>query len=79
MTSSQPPKIPRPVYSNSLVEPLTGCMPGFSFRSAGKACDEVFVTPGQRIVLTAGLPLGTPGATNMLRIADDGKGGAARS
>ena len=25
--------------------------------------------PGERIIITAGVPLGTPGATNMLRIA----------
>jgi len=25
--------------------------------------------PGQRIIISAGVPLGTPGATNMLRIA----------
>jgi pyruvate kinase len=30
---------------------------------------EGFAVPGQRIIVTAGVPLGTPGATNMLRIA----------
>ncbi|WP_374334089.1 pyruvate kinase alpha/beta domain-containing protein, partial [Aestuariivirga sp.] len=30
---------------------------------------EGFADSGQRIIITAGLPLGTPGATNMLRIA----------
>lgn len=30
---------------------------------------EGFAKPGQRIVITAGVPLGTPGATNLLRIA----------
>ena len=38
-----------------------------------RACDiareEGFARPGERIIITAGLPLGTPGATNMLRIA----------
>ena len=45
-----------------------------------KACrisyQEGFAKPGQRVSITAGVPLGTPGATNMLRIAfvgDDGK------
>ncbi len=40
---------------------------------ADKACriafDEGFVTAGQGIVVTAGVPLGSPGATNMIRIA----------
>jgi pyruvate kinase len=34
-----------------------------------------FAAPGQRIIVVAGLPLGTPGATNFMRIAyvaDDG-------
>lgn len=30
---------------------------------------EGFAVPGQRMVITAGLPFGTPGATNILRIA----------
>jgi pyruvate kinase len=39
---------------------------------------EDFGKPGDRIIITAGVPLGTPGATNMLRIAyiaSDGQGG----
>jgi len=39
---------------------------------------EGFSRPGQRIIITAGVPFGTPGATNMLRIAfvgSDGLGG----
>jgi pyruvate kinase len=32
------------------------------------ARDMGFAEPGQRIIVTAGVPLGTPGATNMLRI-----------
>lgn len=39
---------------------------------------EGFAKPGQRVIITAGVPLGTPGATNMLRIAfvgSDGLGG----
>jgi pyruvate kinase len=39
---------------------------------------EGFGNPGDRIIITAGVPLGTPGATNMLRIAyiaSDGQGG----
>ena len=38
-----------------------------------KACRiafrEGFAKPGQRLVITAGVPVGTPGATNLLRIA----------
>ena len=38
-----------------------------------KACriavEEGFARPGDRIIITAGVPLGTPGATNMVRIA----------
>ena len=30
---------------------------------------EGFAEPGESIVITAGLPFGTPGATNLLRIA----------
>ena len=33
------------------------------------AREQEFASPGQRIVLVAGVPFGTPGATNMLRIA----------
>tara|TARA_R110000787_G_scaffold49111_1_gene117824 strand:+ start:8141 stop:9559 length:1419 start_codon:yes stop_codon:yes gene_type:complete len=33
------------------------------------ARDEGFARPGQRLVITAGVPFGTPGATNTLRIA----------
>ena len=41
------------------------------------ALREGFAKPGERIIVTAGVPLGTPGATNMLRIAFVGKDGAA--
>jgi pyruvate kinase len=38
-----------------------------------KACriarEETFAEPGQRLVVTAGVPFGTPGSTNVLRIA----------
>ena len=40
--------------------------------------DEGFGKPGDRIIISAGVPLGTPGATNMLRMAyigSDGLGG----
>jgi pyruvate kinase len=41
------------------------------------ASREGFAKPGDRILITAGVPVGTPGTTNMLRIATigaDGKG-----
>ena len=38
-----------------------------------KACriakEELLTRPGDRLVITAGVPFGTPGATNVLRIA----------
>jgi pyruvate kinase len=38
-------------------------------RAAQIARQEGFAEPGERIVITAGVPLGTTGATNMLRVA----------
>ena len=38
-------------------------------RACRIAFKERFAASGQRIIVVAGLPLGTPGATNMLRIA----------
>ena len=38
-------------------------------RASQIARQEGFAQPGERIVITAGVPLGTPGATNMLRVA----------
>jgi pyruvate kinase len=47
------------------------------------ACDfascEGFAEVGQRIIITVGVPLGAAGATNMLRVAEVGKKGAAKS
>ena len=37
--------------------------------------DEGFGKPGDRVIISAGVPLGTPGATNMLRIAYIGMDG----
>jgi pyruvate kinase len=36
---------------------------------AGTVLSEGFARPGQRVILVAGVPFGTPGATNMIRIA----------
>jgi len=38
-------------------------------RAAEIAYQEGFAKSGERIVITAGVPLGTPGATNLLRVA----------
>jgi pyruvate kinase len=37
-------------------------------RAARIAFQEGFATPGDRVVVTAGVPLGTPGSTNLLRV-----------
>ena len=56
------------------------CVIATSFADMGeKACnlalDEGFAKEGDRIVVTAGVPFGTPGSTNTLRIALVGQGG----
>jgi pyruvate kinase len=38
-------------------------------RAARIAFQEGFAKPGDRVVVTAGVPLGTPGSTNLLRVA----------
>ena len=46
------------------------------FANAGEiAFDEGFAKSGERILITAGVPIGAPGTTNMLRIATIGPGG----
>lgn len=44
-------------------------------RACRIAYEENFARPGDRVIVTAGVPLGTPGATNMLRIAYIGSDG----
>ncbi len=47
-------------------------------RACRIAVDEDFAAPGDRVIITAGVPLRTPGSTNMLRIAfvsSDGRAG----
>ena len=46
-------------------------------RACSIAFREGYAQPGQRIVVTAGVPLGTPGATNMLRVAYVGRMGSS--
>ena len=41
------------------------------------AFQEGFASPGQRIIVIAGAPIGTPGSTNMLRLAFLGNDGFA--
>jgi pyruvate kinase len=38
-------------------------------RASRFAFSEGFAKTGERVIIVAGVPLGTPGATNMLRIA----------
>jgi pyruvate kinase len=38
-------------------------------RSTQLAYEEGFAKPGERIVITAGVPLGMSGSTNLLRVA----------
>ncbi len=44
-------------------------------RACKIASQEGFAKPGQRVIVTAGVPFGTPGSTNMLRIAFVGSDG----
>jgi pyruvate kinase len=48
---------------------------GMVDRACTLARRDGFAEPGERIIITAGLPLGTPGATNMLRMAVVGEDG----
>ncbi|MCD7060515.1 pyruvate kinase [Pelagibacterium xiamenense] len=48
-------------------------------RACAIAYLEGIARPGDRVAITAGVPLGTPGATNMLRIAFVGQDGAGGS
>lgn len=48
-------------------------------RACSIAYREGFARPGDRVAITAGVPLGTPGATNMLRIAFVGQDGVGSS
>jgi pyruvate kinase len=38
-------------------------------KACGIAVEQEIAAVGQRLVVTAGVPFGTPGATNVLRIA----------
>ena len=43
--------------------------PRWSSDACQCAREEGFAQPGDTIVISAGMPFGTPGATNLLRIA----------
>jgi pyruvate kinase len=46
------------------------------FANAGEVTTrEGFTRPGDRILITAGVPIGTPGTSNMLRVAAIGRDG----
>jgi pyruvate kinase len=46
-------------------------------RAGSIAFRDGFAKSGQRVIIVAGLPLGVPGTTNMVRIATVGPNGAA--
>jgi pyruvate kinase len=46
-------------------------------RAGSIAFRDGFVRAGQRVLIVAGVPLGTPGTTNMVRIAYVGPSGDA--
>ena len=46
-------------------------------RAGSIAYRDGFSKAGQRVIIVAGLPLGTPGSTNMVRIAYVGPDGGA--
>jgi pyruvate kinase len=48
-------------------------------RACRLACKDGFAMAGERVIVVAGVPLGTPGATNMLRIAFVGSEMAGRA
>ncbi|NNM73672.1 pyruvate kinase [Enterovirga aerilata] len=52
-----------------IVTPDPGNLDELVERATVTAVKEGFADPGERIILVAGVPLGTPGATNMIRIA----------
>ncbi len=54
---------------HSVHHELVGSFEEISENATRIARELGFAEPGQRIVITAGVPLGTPGSTNILRIA----------
>jgi pyruvate kinase len=63
--------------THCVVTPDASTLDDMVERACRIAAEENFGQPGDRVIITAGVPLRTPGATNMLRIAyvGDGKRG----
>ncbi|UFN48744.1 pyruvate kinase [Roseomonas sp. OT10] len=59
-----------------LVSPPVHTMTEMVNRALRAASSEGFVTPGDEVVVTAGVPFGTPGTTNALRVATVARPGA---
>jgi pyruvate kinase len=60
---------------HSLIVPDAKSLDDMMSHAGELAFSEGFAKPGERILITAGVPIGAPGTTNMLRIATIGPGG----
>ena len=60
---------------HSMVIPDAKSLDDMMTQAGEVAFREEFAKPGERILITAGVPIGAPGSTNMLRIATIGPGG----
>lgn len=60
---------------HSLIVPNAKSLDDMMSQAGELAFREDFAKPGERILITAGVPIGAPGTTNMLRIATIGPGG----
>jgi pyruvate kinase len=60
---------------HALIVPDAKSLDDMMSQAGELAFREEFAKPGERILITAGVPIGAPGTTNMLRIATIGPGG----
>jgi pyruvate kinase len=60
---------------HALIVPDAKSLDDMMSQAGELAFSEDFAKPGERILITAGVPIGAPGTTNMLRIATIGPGG----
>ena len=60
---------------HALIVPNAKSLDDMMSHAGELAFSEGFAQPGERILITAGVPIGAPGTTNMLRIATIGPGG----
>lgn len=60
---------------HALIVPNAKSLDDMMSQAGELAFREDFAKPGERILITAGVPIGAPGTTNMLRIATIGPGG----